>query len=209
MQQTIITQWSCYRRTVIIFFQTCKKRTAVPLLEDFCSCLSKVFSFVIFSLTTTRLYASPHIIWLAHRLTLVKKTMTKLLCSFLVVPLTSLNRIDTNLLGDPAIWRNRFELIVILAILFLKCVATNNFSWNTRKLSSIFGVLSWRNCPDNIPGASSPLTLRESFSFSLLSSRRKQTWNMHAKEIWRQGKECTTSARNFKARCWPKLNSTI
>ena len=53
--------------------------------------------------------------------------MTKLLCSFLVVPSISFKRIETNSLGDSAICHNRFELI-IFAILFLKCVAATNFS---------------------------------------------------------------------------------
>ena len=45
--------------------------------------------------------------------------MIKLLSSFAVVLLISFKSSETNLLGDSAIRRNRFELIVISAILFL------------------------------------------------------------------------------------------
>lgn len=87
--------------------------------------------------------------------------MTKLLCLFLVVSLTSFKRIEANLLGDSVISCNQFELIVIFAILFLECVATKNFSRNTHKCYLIFWDPSRRNCAGTDFGASSSLTLRE------------------------------------------------
>ena len=85
--------------------------------------------------------------------------MTKLLCLFIVVSLTSFKRIETNLLGNSAIGCNQFELIVIFAILFLKCVATKNFCWNTCKYYLIFWDLSRKNCPGTDFSVSSPLAL--------------------------------------------------
>ena len=101
VQQTI-TQWSCQRRTDIIFFRICKIIT-VLLLRDTCSCHCQVVFFIIFSLTTTRLCANPHISWLPQiKETMVKKNFCKQQnCLFLVVLLTSFKTTETNLLTTP------------------------------------------------------------------------------------------------------------
>ena len=98
LQQTI-TQWSCQRRTDIIFFRICKI-IIVLLLRDTCSYHCQVVLFVIFSLTTTRLCASPHIFWLAEiKETMVKKNFSEQQkCLFLVVLLTSFKTTETDLL---------------------------------------------------------------------------------------------------------------
>ena len=84
--------------------------------------------------------------------------MAKLLYSFLVVPLNSFKIIKNTLLDDSGICRNRFECIVIFPMLLLKGVTTKNFSWNTHKLSLIFGTLSRGNCLSKSFTATSPLT---------------------------------------------------
>ena len=98
LQQTI-TQWSCQRRTDIIFFHICKI-IIVLLLQDSCSCHCQVILFIIFCLKTTRLCASPHIFWLAQmKETMVKKNFCEQQnCLFQVVLLTSFKMTETNLL---------------------------------------------------------------------------------------------------------------
>ena len=100
VQQTI-TQWSCQRRADIIFFRICKI-IIVLLLRDTCSCHCQVVFFSIFSLTTTRLCASPHIFWLAQiKETMVKKNFCEQQnCLSLVVLLTSFKMTETNLLTN-------------------------------------------------------------------------------------------------------------
>ena len=91
----------CHIRTDVIFFHIYNTMT-ILLLKDLCSCHSQVLLFIIFPLSTTR--PSPHVLWLAQRLTLVKETILKKnFCVwqnyfFLVVLLTLFKRIETNLL---------------------------------------------------------------------------------------------------------------
>ena len=66
----------------------------------------------------------------------------KLLCSFLVVSLTSFKWMKTNLLHDSSICCNRFELIAIFPTLFRKCVATINFLEYMQAFFNFWGPVS-------------------------------------------------------------------
>ena len=152
-QQTITTQRSCHRITDVIF-NICKKITTVLLLQNLCTCL-----FFFFFFFWPRPDSAPDTDpdqWKNSKKELLR--MAKLLYSFLVVPLNSFKIIKNTLLDDSGICRNRFECIVIFPMLLLKGVTTKNFSWNTHKLSLIFGTLSRGNCLSKSFTATSPLT---------------------------------------------------
>ena len=74
-----------------------------------------------------------------------------------------------------AISRNRFELIVIFLILFLKCVTTKNLSWEK----------NW--CFPNLL-----------FPYLILEENKYEIY-IQKSYIWRQGKQRLTSEGNFEA----------
>ena len=83
----------------------------------------------------SRFCASPHILWLAQKPTLVKETMVKgnngksdkivIYSSFFELIQKDWNQF----INDSAISWNQVELIVIFPVIFLTCITTRNFSW--------------------------------------------------------------------------------